>query len=168
MLNEDYSSQDVILNLAEGNTSRYARDGTQLTLHNTSPSFYLSDRLLLPSFLSAMNFCPRLNIADRITSRMAFNIFSTSSIFAPSLAVPPRLLRMGTGGEFSCPTRAPTRVSLRPQNGSLKYTYVRVRGSQLKRDLLGHLPGSLGRENKVLPNVDKHDAVFTRSEERSR
>lgn len=104
--------------------------------------------------------------------------FRLPSIFAPSLAISFSSPSPYGNREFLYPMCVdphahPHACFLRTQAGSLKYTYVRMRGSQSwrdrekKRDFLGLFYGSRGRENKVLPNVGKHGVVFARPVKRS-
>lgn len=99
-------------------------------------------------------FCPVLfsffywsmNIANRITSRMAFNIFSTSiNICSLARYFSSSSSPYGDWEKFLYPMWVHTRV-LWLHRGPLKYTYVRVHGSQSKRDLLDRLFGSRAEE----------------------
>lgn len=114
-----------------------------------------------------------MNIANRITSQMAFNIFSTSiNICSLARYFSSSSSPYGNQDKFFYLMWVHTRIHthiLSLHISPLKYTYVRVHGSQSKRDLLDRasLRIAPGRENKVLPNVGKHGAVFTRPEERS-
>lgn len=97
-------------------------------------------------------------IADRITSRMAFNIFSTS-INICSLARYFFFVSFSSyGNRERVPlpyawihTRTHTRIfttHTHTHAGSLKYTYVRMRGSQSKRDR-GRFFGTFSTEERI-------------------
>lgn len=100
---------------------------------STACSFFLSFFFFIGPWIFVLDY-----IADRITSRMAFNIFSTSInicslaryFFFVSFSVWEPRVPLPYGS-----TRAPTRVFSRyTHTDSLKYTYVRMHGSQSKRD----------------------------------
>lgn len=91
-----------------------------------------------------------MNIANRITSQMAFNIFSTSiNICSLARYFSSSSSPYGNRDKFFYPmwlhTRTHTHI-LSLHIGPLKYTYVRVHGSQSKRDLLDRLFGSRPEE----------------------
>lgn len=127
----------------------------------------------MTTFFLLFFFYRSMNIANRITSQMAFNIFSTSiNICSLARYFSSRLLlRMGT--ERSSSTlcgciRAPTRVFSGYTAARLNiHTYECMEAN--RREIFWAVSSgrARGRENKVLPNVDKHGAVFARPEERS-
>lgn len=122
--------------------------GDMAMLHNTKMKIFTSSTacsFFFPFlFFSLDHEFSSSTIADRITSRMAFNIFSTS-INICSLARYFFFVSFSSYGNRESSSTLCVDPHAHPHAcfhdthththaGSLKYTYVRMRGSQSKRD----------------------------------
>lgn len=152
-------------------------------LHNTKMKIFTSSTacsffFFLFFFFSLDHEFSSSAIADRITSRMAFNIFLTSINIcslaryfffvsfssygnresSSTLCVDPHAHPHACFHDTHTHTHMPARLNIHT------YECVEANRRETEGDFLGLF---YGRENKVLPNVGKHGVVFARPVKRS-